>query len=105
MIEFDKNTAVVFPGQGSQIVGMGADLYESSEEAKNIFKEVNQTLDRNLSDIIFSGSQEQLNKTENAQPAITATSLAATKAFTTFCAEPFGLSIIGSLIIKFALYF
>ena len=45
MIEFDKNTAVVFPGQGSQIVGMGADLYESSEEAKNIFKEVNQTLD------------------------------------------------------------
>ena len=81
MIEFDKNTAVVFPGQGSQIVGMGADLYESSEEAKNIFKEVNQTLDRNLSDIIFSGSQEQLNKTENAQPAITATSLACLAVF------------------------
>ena len=76
MIEFSKNTAVVFPGQGSQVVGMGADLYESSEDAKSIFEEVNQTLDRNLSEIIFSGSQEDLNKTENAQPAITATSLA-----------------------------
>ena len=81
MIEFNKNTAVVFPGQGSQVVGMGSDLYESSEEAKNIFEEVNQTLDRNLSDIIFSGSQEQLNKTENAQPAITATSLACLAVF------------------------
>tara|TARA_Y100001970_G_C14121897_1_gene796777 strand:- start:334 stop:1260 length:927 start_codon:yes stop_codon:yes gene_type:complete len=81
MIEFSKNTAVVFPGQGSQVVGMGADLYESSEEAKSIFEEVNQTLDRNLSEIIFSGSQEDLNKTENAQPAITATSLACLAVF------------------------
>ncbi len=81
MIEFSKNTAVVFPGQGSQVVGMGADLYESSEDAKSIFEEVNQTLDRNLSEIIFSGSQEDLNKTENAQPAITATSLACLAVF------------------------
>ncbi len=81
MIEFSKNTAVVFPGQGSQAVGMGADLYESSEDAKSIFEEVNQTLDRNLSEIIFSGSQEDLNKTENAQPAITATSLACLAVF------------------------
>ena len=81
MIEFSKNTAGVFPGQGSQAVGMGADLYESSEDAKSIFEEVNQTLDRNLSEIIFSGSQEDLNKTENAQPAITATSLACLAVF------------------------
>lgn len=81
MIEFQKNTAVIFPGQGSQIIGMGADLYEKSDYAKSIFEEVDETLNRNLSEIMFSGSQDELNKTENAQPAITATSLACLAVF------------------------
>ena len=70
MIDTKKNTAVVFPGQGSQVIGMGADLYEKSSIAKDIFDEVDDTLGRKLTDIVFSGSQEILNKTENAQPAI-----------------------------------
>ena len=81
MININKNTAVVFPGQGSQVVGMGADLYEKSSIAKDIFDEVDETLGRKLTDIVFSGSQEVLNKTENAQPAITATSLACFSVF------------------------
>ena len=81
MINIKKNTAVIFPGQGSQIIGMGADLYEKSSIAKDIFDEVDDTLGRKLTDIVFSGSQETLNKTENAQPAITATSLACFSVF------------------------
>tara|TARA_B100001113_G_scaffold105486_1_gene85562 strand:- start:12 stop:932 length:921 start_codon:yes stop_codon:yes gene_type:complete len=81
MIDVSKNTAVVFPGQGSQIVGMGSDLYENSSIAKDIFDEVDDTLGRKLTDIVFSGSQDVLNKTENAQPAITATSLACFSVF------------------------
>jgi [acyl-carrier-protein] S-malonyltransferase len=81
MINFNQNTAVVFPGQGSQTVGMGKDLFENSENAKLIFKEVDETLGRNLSNIIFNGSQEELNRTENAQPAIAATSLACLAVF------------------------
>ena len=81
MIDISKETAVVFPGQGSQVIGMGSDLYEKSSIAKDIFDEVDDTLGRKLTDIIFSGSQETLNKTENAQPAITATSLACFSVF------------------------
>ena len=81
MIDINNNTAVVFPGQGSQVIGMGADLYEKSSIAKDIFDEVDETLGRKLTDIVFSGSQEVLNKTENAQPAITATSLACFSVF------------------------
>ena len=74
MINIKKNTAVIFPGQGSQIIGMGADLYEKSSIAKDIFDEVDDTLGRKLTDIVFSGSQETLNKTENAQPCLLYTS-------------------------------
>ena len=81
MIDINNNTAVVFPGQGSQVIGMGADLYEKSSIAKDIFDEVDETLGRKLTDIVFSGSQDVLNKTENAQPAITATSLACFSVF------------------------
>ena len=81
MINFSNETAVVFPGQGSQVIGMGSDLYEKSSIAKDIFDEVDETLGRKLTDIVFSGSQEVLNKTENAQPAITATSLACFSVF------------------------
>jgi [acyl-carrier-protein] S-malonyltransferase len=74
------NTAFIFPGQGSQIVGMGRDLYENFEVSKNVFKEVDDALSTNLSRIIFNGPMEDLTYTENAQPAIMATSMALVRA-------------------------
>lgn len=68
--------AFVFPGQGSQIVGMGKDLYDNFDVAKNVFQEVDNALNKNLSKIIFEGPQELLTQTENAQPAIMCVSIA-----------------------------
>jgi [acyl-carrier-protein] S-malonyltransferase len=69
----------IFPGQGSQIVGMGKEMYDSFPEAKAVFQEVDDALGQKLSDIIFNGSQEDLTKTENAQPALMAVSIATLK--------------------------
>lgn len=66
----------IFPGQGSQYVGMGKNLYNQFPVAKEVFDEVDSILNRNLSDIIFDGSIEELTVTENAQPAIMAVSIA-----------------------------
>ena len=68
--------AIVFPGQGSQFVGMGKDLYNSFPEAKGVFEEVDDTLEQNLSKIMFKGSEEDLTLTENTQPAIMAVGMA-----------------------------
>ena len=62
--------SLVFPGQGSQYVGMGKDLFDSFPEVKVVFEEVNHTLDQNLSSLIFNGPDDELTLTENAQPAI-----------------------------------
>jgi [acyl-carrier-protein] S-malonyltransferase len=70
------NTAYVFPGQGSQVVGMGKDLYDNFSVAKDVFDEVDSTLNKKLSQIIFEGPQDILTRTENAQPAIMCISLA-----------------------------
>lgn len=69
--------ALLFPGQGSQFVGMGKDLADNFAVARAVFDEVDDALSEKLSEIIFSGSQETLTDTENAQPAIMATSIAA----------------------------
>ncbi|RYM07212.1 [acyl-carrier-protein] S-malonyltransferase [Sporolactobacillus sp. THM7-7] len=63
-------TAFVFPGQGSQYVGMGADLAETFPEAKKIFDEADARLGFSLTNLIFKGPEEALKKTENTQPAI-----------------------------------
>jgi [acyl-carrier-protein] S-malonyltransferase len=68
--------AFVFPGQGSQAVGMGAELAEAHPSARAVFEEVDAALDQKLSDIMFSGPLETLTLTENAQPALMAVSLA-----------------------------
>jgi [acyl-carrier-protein] S-malonyltransferase len=69
--------ALLFPGQGSQFVGMGKELADNFAAARAVFDEVDDALSEKLSEIIFSGSQETLTDTENAQPAIMATSIAA----------------------------
>ena len=68
--------AFIFPGQGSQIVGMGKHWYDDYIEAKKIFSEVDKILNKPLSKIIFQGPEKELTKTENAQPAILTTSIA-----------------------------
>jgi [acyl-carrier-protein] S-malonyltransferase len=62
--------SVIFPGQGSQIVGMGKELYDKFDLVKKLFKEADETLEFPLSKIILEGPKEELNLTENTQPAI-----------------------------------
>jgi [acyl-carrier-protein] S-malonyltransferase len=70
------NRAFVFPGQGSQVVGMGQELAEAFPAAKLVFEEVDDALETRLSRIIFDGPQEELTLTQNAQPALMAVSMA-----------------------------
>jgi len=62
--------SVIFPGQGSQIVGMGKDFYDKYSLVKDLFKEADDTLGFSLSNIILDGPKEDLDLTENTQPAI-----------------------------------
>lgn len=72
--------AFVFPGQGAQTIGMGKALAEAYPAAKAVFDEVDDALGEKLSDLIWEGEIETLTLTQNAQPALMATSLAAMKA-------------------------
>lgn len=71
--------AFIFPGQGSQSIGMGQELYNSFTEAKEVFQEVDDALGQNLSQLIFTGEADDLNLTENTQPALMAVSMAAVR--------------------------
>jgi [acyl-carrier-protein] S-malonyltransferase len=71
--------AFIFPGQGSQKVGMGKDLYDNFSIAKEVFQEVDDALSINLSKIIFEGDEEQLKLTINTQPALMSVSFAIVK--------------------------
>ena len=62
--------SLVFPGQGSQKVGMGLEFYNKYELAKKIFRDADQILGYKISDIILNGPQEKLNQTTFTQPAI-----------------------------------
>lgn len=73
------NKAFVFPGQGSQVVGMGKEFYDNFDIAKDVFNQVNEALGKDLSKIMFEGPQDLLTQTENAQPAIMCVSIAILK--------------------------
>jgi len=75
-------TAFVFPGQGSQQIGMGKALYDTFPEAREVFQEVDDTLNQPLSKLMFEGAEEDLKRTENTQPALMAVSLAVIRALT-----------------------
>ena len=74
--------AFLFPGQGSQAVGMGAALAEASQAARDVFAEVDEALGQNLFRLMREGPEEELKLTENAQPAIMAHALAVFRALT-----------------------
>ena len=69
-------TAVIFPDQGSQNIGMGYDFYKNFESSKNVFDRLNLILEKDAKSMIFSGNETELSETENSQPAIMATSIA-----------------------------
>lgn len=68
--------AFIFPGQGSQFIGMGKDLAESFAEARETFQQVDDALSQNLTKMMFEGAESDLNLTENTQPALMAVSMA-----------------------------
>ncbi len=65
-----SKTAIIFPGQGSQYVGMGKDLYEKSSVAREVFQQADDILGFSLSKICFDGPEDELKQTKNTQPAI-----------------------------------
>ena len=74
-----EKVAFLFPGQGSQYVGMGEDFYQTFKAAKDIFTEAADSLGQDLADVCFKAPREELNKTENTQPAILTSSVATLK--------------------------
>lgn len=73
-------TAFIFSGQGAQYIGMGKELYQNIEECKKVFDKANEKLGFNITDMILDGDAQELNITENTQPAILTVSTAALKA-------------------------
>lgn len=79
----------IFPGQGSQKIGMGKDIYDNFSSAKDVFQEVDDAISFNLSKLIFEGTEDELKRTENTQPALMTVSVA----FVEVMKKEFGIDI------------
>jgi [acyl-carrier-protein] S-malonyltransferase len=84
----DQRIALIFPGQGSQVVGMGKELAEKYPAARQTFEEADDVLGYNLSQLCFEGPEDQLRLTEITQPAILTTSVAALRVLETRMPKP-----------------
>ena len=80
-----KKIAFLFPGQESQAVGMGKDLYENFESAKNVFDTADKVLEKSITTMCFEGPEESLKQTVNTQPSIVTMSIAAMEALKSSC--------------------
>ena len=95
LIVSDRKIALLFPGQGSQFVGMGKTLINSFPIAQDVFAQVDSALGYKLSDTIFNGPEDALNSTVNTQPAIMAASIAAFRVLDQMYAQRFGVKNSG----------
>lgn len=81
----EKKYAFLFPGQGSQFVGMGQELTQNFRVVQDVFDEVDEVLNQKLSELMFSGDMDTLTQTQNAQPAIMAVSVATWRVLQSEC--------------------
>lgn len=87
--------AFLFPGQGSQAIGMGQELDQTFPEAREVFQEINDSLGQNLSKLMFNGDLKELTRTSNAQPALMAVSMACVRVLEKQSGKP--LSQLGQI--------
>jgi [acyl-carrier-protein] S-malonyltransferase len=91
-----ERIAFLFPGQGAQYIGMGRELYNSFPECREVFELTDECLHYKLSDLIFDGRKEELDRTEHTQPAIVTMSIAVYRALSRYNIKPYvtaGLSL------------